>query len=382
MSLKSWPPGAGMAPRRPCTASERGVSRRALLQSAALLPVAGLAGCVAPQGRASAPLSASARLRIGVASCADQRQPQPIWEAVRAASLDFFIFGGDNVYASEQPFSRERLRAAYEAQSQQAGFGALRDNVPHLAVWDDHDYGLNDGGAGWVHAQAAKDEFLRFWRVPANDPRRHRQGLYHAQWLQAGDRRVQIIGLDTRSFRSPLKPTDRRDAPGRERYVPDPDPNKTLLGPEQWSWLQDCLSQPADAHVLVSSIQCVVDGHGWECWGNLPSERERLYRTLRESGARSVVVVSGDRHIGAFYREQRRDLAYPLWEMTSSGITHPWAKASEAGPNRVGPLVTVRHFGLLDFDFDAGTLLLSLCAEDGAALRSHRLHLSTMTQMG
>ena len=42
--------------------------------------------------------------------------------------------------------------------------------------------------------------------------------------------RVQIILLDLRWFRSPLKVTDQRGAPGKERYVPDPDPAKTMLG--------------------------------------------------------------------------------------------------------------------------------------------------------
>lgn len=379
MSVRPEPSSHAKAPLPLPKASDSAISRRVLLQSAALLAGTGLGACATSRDPGSGVGVAPQRFRIGVGSCIDQRQPQPIWDAVRAASLDFFIFGGDNVYASDAPFSRDKLRAAYDAQERWAGFRAVRDSLPHLAVWDDHDYGLNDGGAGWAHAQAAKEEFLRFWRLSADDPRRSREGLYHAQFLQAGERRIQVIGLDTRWFRSPLRPTDRRDAPGRERYLPDPNPSKTMLGPVQWSWLEQRLALHADAHVLVSSIQCVVEGHGWERWGNLPLERDRLYRTVRESGARSVVIVSGDRHIGGVYRHEGSDVPYRLWEMTSSGITHPWAGASEDGPNRVGALVTVRHFGVLEFDFAASTLQLSLRGEDGAALQSHRVRLSDMS---
>lgn len=377
----------------------RSPSRRQFNAAAAAALAAGLGGCaaskpVAPPGqpsrsatsesmvgsRASGGAGASSpqtsRLRLAIGSCADQRQPQPIWDTVRAARPDLVIFGGDNVYASEQPFRIEALRTAYDMLEAKPDFRALRDGVPHFPIWDDHDYGLNDGGAGWPHAQAAKDEFLRFWRVPADDPRRHREGLYHAQMLTVGTRRVQVIGLDARWFRSPLKRTDRRDAPGRERYVPDADPTKTLLGPVQWRWLEERLATPAEVHVIVSGVQCVVEGHGWECWGNLPLELARLYRTIRQTGAHNVVILSGDRHIGAVYRHDGPEAGYPIWEMTSSGITHAWADAREAGPNRVGPLVTVRHFGLLDVDFAANRLTLSLRGEDGAALQTQAFNLT------
>ena len=136
-----------------------------------------------PAGRAASTAASATRLRVGVASCADQRQPQPIWDAVLAEQPDFFVFAGDNVYASEQPFDVATLRAAYEALAAKPNFAHVRRTIPHLAVWDDHDYGVNDGGAAFPHKQASKDEFLRFWQRAADDPRRTRDGLYHAQML-------------------------------------------------------------------------------------------------------------------------------------------------------------------------------------------------------
>ena len=72
-----------------------------------------MAAVVLGSGRAAAPAASTTRLRVGVASCADQRKPQPIWDAVLAEPPDFFVFAGDNVYASEQPFDVATLRAAY-----------------------------------------------------------------------------------------------------------------------------------------------------------------------------------------------------------------------------------------------------------------------------
>jgi alkaline phosphatase D len=339
------------------------LGRRALLASGAALG----ACTVAPRQ------PGGALLRIGVASCADQSKPQPVWDAALQERCAFFVFAGDNVYASEQPFDIVRLRNAYAELGRIGNFERLRQTTPHLAVWDDHDYGLNDGGVEFAHKQASKDEFLRFWRASAADPRRTREGLYHAHLIEHAGRRVQVIGLDTRWFRSPLAPTDERGAPGKERYVPDADPAKTMLGQAQWRWLETQLRAPADLRVIVSSIQCVVEGHGFERWGNLPRERERLYRLIRDTGARGVVVVSGDRHIGAVYREANDVLPYPLYELTSSGVTHPWANAREPGPNRVGPLVTAAHYGVAEIDFDARALTLALRGVDNRALHAQHI---------
>ncbi len=347
----------------------KALNRRAWLAGAAAL---GGACTVAPQQ------PGGAVLRVGISSCADQNKPQPIWDAALQERCHLFVFAGDNVYASAEPFDIANLREAYAKLGAIGNFERLRSTTPTLAIWDDHDCGLNDGGAAFAGKQQSKDEFLRFWRVPPGDPRRTREGLYHAMVLSQASRRVQVIALDTRWFRSPLKPTDARDAPGRERYLPDPDPAKTLLGDVQWRWLEERLREPADLRLIVSSIQCVVEGHGWERWGNLPLERERLYRLIRDTGARGVVMLSGDRHIGAVYRETTALLPYALHELTSSGVTHPWTTCNEPGPNRIGPLVKVPHYGVLEADFEARRVTLALRGVDNRALHRHEIAFSEL----
>ena len=364
--------------------------RRALL--GALAAGASLAGCAGTLVPAQTPppapppppppalRPAAGKLRIGVASCCNQTVAQPIWDAVLAEAPEHMVFAGDNVYASRQPFDIDLLRAAYALQAQVPNFSRLRERIAHSAIWDDHDYGLNDAGAEFPHKQASKQAFVDFWALAADDERRSRPGLHHALWVQHGGRRVQLIVLDTRWWRSPLKPTDQRGARGKERWLPDADPDKTMLGVEQWAWLERRLREPADGHVVVSSIQVLADGHGYERWGNFPLERERLMRTVRSSGAKGVVLVSGDRHIGGLYHHPAGEGAapYPLWEMTSSGVTHPWTTADEPGPNRIGPLVRDRHYGLVEFDFTAGELTLSLRGAANQVLHEHRVPLGLL----
>jgi alkaline phosphatase D len=332
------------------------MDRRQLLQTTLYgAMLSGLGACASHtssrvQTTAKTPVWPSHIQKIAFGSCINQNKEQPIWQAILANHPDLFIFGGDTVYADSQPWQLANLEKAYATQAAQAGFAQLRENIPHLAIWDDNDMGLNDGGADFPHKLASKNAFLDFWRLPANDPRRAREGLYHAMTFGNEGQRVQVILLDTRSFRSKLRQTDQRDAPGKERYVPDSDPSKTMLGEAQWHWLAQQLLIPADLRLMVSGVQVVVEGHGWEGWHNLPLEQDKLRQLIKRTGAKGVVLLSGDRHIGAIYKSRSANL-YPLYEMTSSGLTHAWSSANEVGPNRLGGLVTQNHFALIELDW-------------------------------
>ncbi len=350
------------------------MERRQVLAAGAAVLTAGLAACAGAPATpvlvtdTGLPLPSTPLRKLAFGSCIDQDRPQPIWNAIIADAPELFVFGGDNVYASTPPWSLDKLERAYARLAAAPGFAALRARVPQLAVWDDHDYGANDGGVEFAHKQASKDAFMAFWGVPSDDLRRKREGLYHAVRLGPVGRQVQIILLDGRWFRSALRRTDRPMAPGAERYLPDPDPSKTMLGEAQWRWLEQQLRQSADLRLIVSGVQVLAEGHGWECWGNLPHERSRLLDLIHQTGAGGVVFLSGDRHIGAFYRHQSPG-RYPLFEMTSSGMTHAWAQAAEAGPNRLGELVRRNHFGCIDIDWETRAIRLSLKDESGARQR-------------
>lgn len=335
-----------------------------------------LAGCaVSPAG---APGVANGALRkIALGSCTNQTQPQPIWDTVLADRPDLVLFGGDNVYASQQPWTAAALDKAYATQAAVPSFARLRQSVRHHSIWDDHDYGLNDGGADFAHKAASKQAFMQFWQVPASDPRQQRDGLYHAEVVGPPGRRVQVILLDTRWFKSAWRPTDQRNAPGRERFVADFGSDKTMLGEPQWEWLATQLRQPADARLLLSGVQVIADGHGWESWGLFPMELRRLYRLITVTRANGVVLLSGDRHVGAIYREARAT-PYPLYELTSSGITHPWRDAQEAGPNRLGALFTELHYGTVEIDWEARNLQLHLKDLTGTPRRSQTIDLNEL----
>ncbi len=64
--------------------------------------------------------------------------------------------------------------------------------------------------------------------------------------------------------------------------------------------------------------------------------------------------------------------------MTSSGITHPWREANEAGPNRVGELFTDIHYGVVEIDWEARALELQLKDLSATVRRNKRLSFDDM----
>ena len=299
--------------------------------------------------------------RLAFGSCNKQYSRQDYWDAIAEADPDLFVFLGDNVYgdALTADPSLPELRAAYYKQAASEPFADLRAEVPVIAVWDDHDFGLNDAGREFSLKAEAERLFEDAWALPPDDPRRTRPGVYHETTLGPDGQRVQIILLDTRYFRSPLTRTDEYGAAGKERYVPSADPDQTYLGETQEAWLEEALSQPADLRILVSSTQVIADGHGWEAWRTHPLARQRLYDQLARAEGRTL-IVTGDRHRGGFYALEDTGLL----EMTTSSLNAAGGEP-EPGPNRLYPTVTEANFGLIELDWTAGEAVLSLRDMEG-----------------
>jgi alkaline phosphatase D len=295
---------------------------------------------------------------LGFGSCARQERPQPIWDAINAARCDAFVLCGDNIYGdSPDP---EVLRGKYELLAAIPGFAKLRKTTPLFATWDDHDYGLNDGGAGFSGAAAAQKEFCDFFQVPATSPLRSTPGVYDCVTFGPDGKRVQLILLDTRSFRSPLK----KDPANPKVNIPNTDAGATILGAEQWAWLERRLREPAEVRAVVSSISFIPTEHGSEKWSNFPQERSRFLELVRSTQAEGVVIISGDRHLAELSLLKPADgISYPLYDMTTSGLNQPAAKESEYGsknppkgpPNRYRiheRPYTGSNFGLMRFKWD------------------------------
>ncbi|MBC8003466.1 MAG: alkaline phosphatase family protein, partial [Opitutaceae bacterium] len=220
--------------------------------------------------------------RIGFGSCAKESDPQPIWDSIIALKPELFLLIGDNIYGDTTDMTV--LKSKYDQLGAQPGYVRLRETCPILATWDDHDFGKDDAGVEFSAKRESQRAMQNFFGVPTNSPLRQREGVYDARVYGPPGRRVQVILLDTRYFRTVLrKATDRVKNFGP--YTATDDPAATVLGDAQWSWLREQLQQHADVRLICSSIQVVPEDHGWEKWMNHPREREKLYRLIRDTRA-------------------------------------------------------------------------------------------------
>lgn len=311
--------------------------------------------------------------RIALGSCADQDKPQPIWEAIVAQQPQLFLFIGDNVYADTEDMAV--MRAAYAKLAAIPGYQKLKATCPVLAVWDDHDYGVNDGGAEFPKRAEAKKVFEEFFETPADSPSRTREGIYDSRLYDGGEgKRLQILMLDTRYFRGPLLLLPQRSEHGP--YERNPDPAVTMLGGAQWAWLEEELSKPADLRLIMTSIQFLPQDHRWECWENLPRERERFLKLLAAKVTGPVVFLSGDRHMGEIMELKTEDAlspGFPVYELTSSGLTNAGGgRVGEPNRHRVGEAnMRQRNFGMVRIDWDRGEAALELYDVEGRRVQHH-----------
>lgn len=282
--------------------------------------------------------------KIAFGSCANQDQPQPLWKDVLSTQPDLFLFMGDNIYASSP--SQQPIADQYRKLDLIPEYRAIREKVPFLATWDDHDYGLRDGGADWPGKASARKDFMNYWLYAKNTIPLEQTGIYHAKIIGPKKRAVQIIMLDTRSYRSPLKELPSVDGkPGGYEASHE----GTILGESQWEWLEAQLKRPADLRLIVSSIQVIADEPPFEKWANFPKERQRLFELLKKTRTRNAVILSGDRHSASISKISLKGLG-DIYDITASSINRPH-DFPDTDNHYIGAAYNKENFGLANIDW-------------------------------
>lgn len=303
---------------------------------------------------------------LAFGSCNKQDEPQPLWNAILKNKPDVFLWGGDNIYSdTDDP---TQMKADYKKQKNLPGYQNFVKNVPVLATWDDHDYGLNDGGREWHFKEKSQQLFLDFMDVPEDSPRRRREGVYSSKVFEMPEGSIKVILLDTRYFRSPLKESPDPD----KRYAKS---EGSMLGEQQWQWLeQELRESKANFNVILSSVQVLSGEHGFETWGNFPSEVEKLEKLIVDSEAENVILLSGDRHFSEYSIAEVAGLEDPLMDFTSSGLTHTYEEFSgEYNPYRKGEVMNKKSFGLLRFDLDTGVVVFEMRGKNNKLYQDYRI---------
>jgi alkaline phosphatase D len=313
--------------------------------------------------------------KIVFGSCHVQHfKPSPIWESIKNENPDLLMLLGDNAYIDS--YNENKHRQAYQTLKEKHGFQEILNTIPTLAIWDDHDYGRNDDGDNNPEKEKIQKIFLEELEIPKNRRPWKHPGIYDSYTLGKHPQKIQILLLDTRTFRSPLAINPKgkyKDTEGNTygKYTPHTSTTPTLLGEKQWQWLQEELQKPADIRIIASSIQVLSNLHGWESWGNFPQERTRLLKLLETSEGKPL-ILSGDRHLSEISRIQTK--TGPLYDLTSSPLLSYTRPTKEKNPNRVGKAINTNNYATLEVQNNR--LKVTYKTPKGKTLKTHTIDIT------
>ncbi len=305
--------------------------------------------------------------RILFGSCGHQDKEMPILDSVIADDPELFIFLGDNVYGDTEDM--EVMSNKYQKLGNKPRFKQLTQVSDVVAIWDDHDYGENDAGRDYPQKEASRTVMLDFWKEPKESERRARSdGIYTSYIYGEPGTRVQIILPDLRWNRPEIEEVsslrylaDRRPK-NMGPYAVHPEPKASMLGEKQWQWLEAQLQIPAEVRIIGSSLQVLADFTGWEAWANFPADLQRLKDTIKKHRVNGVLLISGDTHWGEISKVEE-GVDYPLWDITSSGLTQEWKDVSP-NQNRQGTYTADVNYGAIEIDWKRQDPLIKVSLRD------------------
>jgi hypothetical protein len=143
------------------------------------------------------------------------------------------------------------------------------------------------------------------------------------------NRRVAVFVLDVRTNKDPWT----KSFP--ERFSPDS--TGDFLGERQWKWFETAIGRSnAAVNIVVTGIQVhaerFYDSNAVENWCGFPAAQHRLHQAVLQPNVRAPILISGDVHKAQLLRKDcnspaDRRLIRPIYEVTTSGMTHAWGSA-------------------------------------------------------
>jgi alkaline phosphatase D len=258
-----------------------------------------------------------------------------IFNSIAAQKPDIMVWLGDNTYYREPDWAtRTGMLYRYTHTRSLPELQPLLATANHYAIWDDHDYGPNDGDGTWPYKETSWEVFKAFWGNPT-------YGLPGQKgcttWFQYND--IEFFLLDNRYFRAP---NDCETCP------------RTALGQEQMEWLKASLASSRAPFKLVAiGGQVLTTSQNSETYAHFfKAERDSLLAFIEKEDIKNVVFLTGDRHFTELsgYKNAKGNWVYDL--TTSPFTAGPFTDALTKDVNdlRLSSTVAAQHnFSMLRF---------------------------------
>ncbi|MGJ4752954.1 alkaline phosphatase D family protein [Leptospira kmetyi] len=251
-----------------------------------------------------------------------------IYNSILSKKPDFMLWLGDNIYLRETDWdSRTGFFHRYKHQRGIAELAPLFASVHHYAIWDDHDFGPNDGDASFWMKDTAEEMFKLHW----GNLQYAKEGIYGSfTW---GD--SQFFLLDDRTFRT-----------ANHNKVVGP---RQILGEKQFQWLVNSLAfSKATFKFVAIGGQFLNPNAVFENYATYPEERNKILSAIRDLKIKNLFFLTGDRHHTEL-NLLKEEGAEPIYDFTVSPLTSGYySPITEKNPLRVeGTLVDKRNFGMV-----------------------------------
>lgn len=307
-----------------------------------------------------------ATTRIAFGSCYDQGRATHIWEQVKNITPDLFIWTGDIIYP-DRPIpwpgnNLEKIQHKYAMVKGNAAYSNLIEKIPVIGIYDDHDYGINNGGKTYKWKEQSQQHLLNFLDEPAHSERRFRKGAYTSYTLRSKESFIKIIILDLRYHREKLGI------------------NNDILGDAQWKWLEAELQNSAvDFTIIVSSLSVLSTDKLFEGWIHFPKARLKLLDLFLRFPQKQLLIVSGDKHFAEL--NELNYAGYVFHEFIASGLTH-----SEKPPTYYNNNIDASqqyldiNFGFIDLEnLEHDEIILKVINQKGKTVMQKILHKQPVT---
>jgi len=258
---------------------------------------------------------------IAFGSCANEKEgSSKVWNRIDQDTVDALVLLGDTPYIDTTDLQIQRKR--YQEFAAVPAFSNLVSHTPLYCTWDDHDFGRNDTDGNLEGKEHSRQAFTENRPNPSFGE--GNQGIY-TSFVQGP---VEVFLLDARWFAK---------TEISENNIP------TLLGKQQWAWLELSLKASTSPYKILASgmiFNGATRPGKTDCWGQYPTEYYRLLSIIKRNAISGVILVSGDIHWSRVIKHDTASkIGYDLIEFITSPIHEKLISAANA--SHAGDLFSV-----------------------------------------
>lgn len=273
-------------------------------------------------------------LRVAICSCMDDTRYEPtIWTKLMAQNPDLIYFIGDSVYIDKHydgtPDPAVIWQRHCEARRTLDIYYAKK-LTPIFAVWDDHDFGMDNSDSRYPFAKDSAEIFQKFFPMDAGLCSLLTEGPGISRALQINDHN--FLFLDDRTYRKP--------SGSKDRYA--------HWGSQQEQWMMETIRQERGPVWLINGTQFFSNNKIRESVASEhPEQYKGMVNNLREI-TNPLVFVSGDVHFSELSQLEPELFKRTSYEITSSSIhSRAFFGAFSPNPRRIEVAVE-RNFVMVD----------------------------------